>query len=50
MNRFQSTLVTALLVIAFVHAAVATALPGLYGTWLQHIDTARYEFMNGTGE
>jgi len=50
MNRFQSTLVTALLVIAFVHAAMATAFPDLYGVWLQHIDNSRYEFMNGTGE
>jgi len=46
MKLFKDSLITALLLLAFVHLCVAMLFPTNYGRWLQHIDNGRYEFMD----
>lgn len=50
MTKLRDTLITSLLLLAFVHVLIAMCFPVTYGLWLQKIDTGRYEYMNGSGE
>lgn len=45
MKLFKDSLITALLLLAFVHLCVAMIFPTPYGKWLKAIDDGRYEFM-----
>ena len=50
MTKLRDTLITSLLLLAFVHVLTAMCFPTTYGSWLQAIDEGRYEYMNGSGE
>jgi hypothetical protein len=50
MTKLRNTLITSLLLLAFVHILVAMCFPTAYGRWLQAIDDGRYEYINGLGE
>jgi hypothetical protein len=50
MTRLRDTLITSLLLLAFVHILAAMCFPTAYGRWLLAIDNGRYEYINGIGE
>ena len=47
MTKFRDTLITLLLLLAFIHSLAAMCFPTAYGSWLQKIDNGRYEFIMG---
>jgi len=50
LTKLRDTLITSLLLLAFVHVLTAMCFPTAYGSWLQAIDEGRYEYINGTEE